>query len=437
MNVFRELRRRQQFGRVIRVAVVGIGAMGRGIAAQLKSMPGVAPAILVNRTLERAIEAWVQLGFAREEVVVSEDVRSLEAAVAMGKPAVSRCPYVAAAVDGIEVVVEATGTLEPAARLVLAAIHHCKHVVVMNAELDATLGCYLCERARQQGVVYSYADGDQPGVLMRLLEWVDGLGFEVVAAVNCKGYMDVYATPESSLEWSRRMKTSPKMVCAFTDGTKMNLENAVVANASGLVPEIRGMNGVKTSQKEALKDFSKVLKRVGVVDYTLGGDFGGGVFVIGRCTDWGRVGHYLDYLKMGSGPDYLFLRPYHLCSLEAPLSVVEAVLDREPTIAPRGAPVAEVVAIAKRDLMPGDLLDGIGGNAVYGQIDTVERSVDFLPIGLADGVRVNTPVYKGDAVPRECVDLDGGDYINNLRNLQDMLFASVAPSRRYALQPFC
>jgi predicted homoserine dehydrogenase-like protein len=428
MHLFRELGRRQQFGRVIKVAVSGIGSMGRGIALQLRAMPGMEPSILVNRTVERAVEAWVLSGVSREEIVVSDDPRLLEIAVEQGLPCVCRDPEAAVAVSGIEVFVEATGTLAPAARAALRAIAGRKHVVVMNAELDATIGCYLAERARQQGVVYTYADGDQPGVLMRLLEWVGIHGFEIVAAVNCKGFLDVRATPDTCGEWARRMKTTPQMVCAFTDGTKMNLENAVVANATGLVPELRGMHGVKTTQAHALRDFEAVLSRTGVVDYSLGGDFGGGVFVIGRSPDWERVGHYFDYLKMGSGPDYLFLRPYHLCHLETPLSVAEAVLYREPTIAPRGGPVAEVVALAKRDLQAGEVLDGIGGFSVYGQVDTVERAREYLPVGLAENARLTRPVTAGEPVPLSSVEFPPGDYMFNLRHLQETLFTSFEPT---------
>jgi predicted homoserine dehydrogenase-like protein len=428
MHLYRELRRRQQFGRVIKVAVSGIGSMGKGIALQLRAMPGLDAAVLINRDATRAVEAWISAGFAREDVVVSNDSRLLDLALEQGLPCVCNDPEVAVALSGIEVLVEATGTVAHAARSVLAAIHANKHVVAMNAELDATLGCYLAERARQRGVVYTYADGDQPGVLMRILEWVAIHGFEIIVAVNCKGFLDVSATPETSKAWASRMKTSPHMVCAFTDGTKMNLENAIVANATGLVPEVRGMHGIHTTQKDALRDFSATLGRSGVVDYTLGGDFGGGVFVIGRCADWERVGHYFDYLKMGSGPDYLFFRPYHLCHLETPLSVAEAVLYREPTIAPKGAPVAEVVAVAKRNLHAGERLDGMGGYTFYGQVDTVERGRDFLPAGLAEGALVVRPVQVGEPIPACAVEPGRDDYARNLRQLQDTLFSTFQPT---------
>jgi predicted homoserine dehydrogenase-like protein len=436
MHVFKELRRRAQSGAVIRVCVVGTGSMGRGIAMQLRAMEGMEPAILVNRTVSSAVDVWLALGSQRDEIVVSEDPRVLSIAVEQGLPCVCRDPLVAASVPEIEAVVESTGTIAPATMAVLGAIQCRKHVVVMNAELDATLGCYLAERARQQGVLYGYADGDQPGVLARILDWVRATGFEVVAAVNCKGFLDVSATPSSSMEWAAKMRTSARMVCAFTDGTKMNLENAVVSNATGLVPDKRGMHGVVTSQENAIKDFTSVLSRSGVVDYSLGGDFGGGVFVIGRSDDWERVGHYFDYLKMGRGPEYMFFRPYHLCHLEAPISVAETVLLGEPTLAPQGAPVAEVIAIAKRDLKPGTVLDGIGGFCTYGQIDTVERAREFLPIGLSENATLLQPVQRGEPIPRSAVERPEGDYVGYIRQLQDSLFTTFEPTKSHVLSAF-
>ncbi|MEY5026831.1 MAG: hypothetical protein RLZZ244_2359 [Verrucomicrobiota bacterium] len=419
MNVFRELRRRQQFGRVIRVAVVGQGPMGRGVAAQIHGTPGMHPAVLVNRSAERAVRTWVELGYSASEVVVSEHQGTLEEALERGIPAVTRDSMVACDLRGIEVVVEATGTVGPAARTVLGAIHAGKHILVMNPEVDATLGCYLSERARQQGVVYSHGDGGRPGVLMRLCEWVEGMGFEVRAAFSCTGELEEEATPESSLECARRMGTSPRMVCAVRDGTKLNLEKAVLANATGLVPEQRGMRGWRTSMKKVLRDFSKLAGLQGVVDYTVGGDFGGGVFVIARCEDWARVGGYLDASLMGPGPDYVFFRPYHLGGTETPVSIAEAVLFREPTVAPRGVPVADVVAVAKRDLAAGTRLDGVGGTMVYGRVDAVERSRDFLPVGLSDGGCLQAAVRKGEPIPWSVVEAREAEWVCNLRRIQE------------------
>src|SRR5437763_1842475 len=246
-------------------------------------------------------------------------------------------------------------------------------------------------------IVNRTADGDQPGVIMRMVDYCRGCGFEVLAAINCKGFINIHATPDSIMEWARKQNTSPKMTCAFTDGTKMNIEQNVVCNATGLIPAKRGMYGIKTDQKNAVKDFeaSGALNTTpGIVDYTLGGDFGGGIFIIARAEHPQMVHPYLCYLKMGEGPNYMFFRPYHLCHIETPLSAAEAVIYREPTVAPMGRPVAHTVTITKRDLRADEVLDGIGGFNQYGQLEVVEKCGGLLPIGLAENVRLLRDVKK-------------------------------------------
>jgi len=262
-------------------------------------------------------------------------------------------------------------------------------------------------------VVYSNADGDQPGVIMRMVEYCRGCGFDVLAAVNCKGFMNIDATPDSIREWAVKQNTSPRMTCAFTDGTKMNIEQNVVCNATGLVPAKRGMVGVKTELKTAVKDFegsgaitSAIEGGPGIVDYTLAGDFGGGIFIIARGKNREFVQPYLKYLKMGDGPNYLFFRPYHLCHIETPLSAAEAVIYGEATIAPRGKPVATTVAIAKKDLKAGDVLDGIGGFNQYGEIDVLENAKGLLPIGLAEGVKLKRAIKMDQPIPEDAVELN-------------------------------
>jgi predicted homoserine dehydrogenase-like protein len=402
--------------------------MGRGIAMQLQAVHGVEPTVIVNRTIERAVAVWLSLGVPRDEIVVSDDSRLIQIAVEQGLACVCRDVASVLPLREIEVLVEATGCVSAGARSALAAIGVGKHVVAVNAELDATLGCYLAERARQQGVVYGYGDGDQPGVLMRLLEWMDSLGFEVVAAVNCCEALDVRATPLGCGALAARMRTSPRVACSIMDGTRMNLVNAILANATGLTPEVRGMHGLRTTRKDAVRDFARVLGRTGVVDFVQGGDFGAGVFVIGRCNDRERVGHYFDYLRMGAGPDYLFFRPYHLCHLEVPFSVAEAVIYREPTLAPLGAPVADVVAIAKRDLKAGEVLDVIGGDTHYGRIDSVDSARELVPCGVATGAVLLRSVSADEPIPRSGVEFQNGDYILNMRRLQETLFSTLKPT---------
>lgn len=422
-HLFRELARRAAKDQPIATAVIGAGFMGRGIVYQLTRTRGMRPALIVERAIDRAVEAFRLAGFDPAKVLVSDNPDELAKAVAERRPAATSLPEIAAAVSTVDVVVEATGHVEGGAREALACIRNRKHFVSLNAETDATVGCILKKKADAAGIVYTNADGDQPGVIMRMIDYCRGVGFDVRCAVNCKGFMNIRATPESIREWSIKQNTSPRMTAAFTDGTKMNIEQNVVANASGLLPAKRGMFGVKTDLKNALKDFAAAgaLVEAPSVDYTLGGDFGGGIFIIARAQHEQMVKPYLRYLKMGEGPDYLFFRPYHLCHVEVPLSAAEAVIYGEPTIAPLGKPLAQTIAIAKRDLKAGEMLDGIGGFAVYGEADTAERCRGLLPVGLAEDVRLKRDIPQDRPILVDAVELNEDRLLVKLWREQDRM----------------
>lgn len=422
MSIFARLRQQESEGNLIGVAVVGMGFVGRGLAYQLSITPGMRPALLVNRTVERAVDAYCNLGYEPSDVLVSREPERLQQAIELGRPAASPTPEVLPHIPSVDVVVEATGAVEHGALVAKQALEANKHVISINFETDATVGALLKRIGDEHGVVYSGSDGDQPGVMVRLAEYVRGIGFEVVAAVNCKGFMDIHATPDTIREWAVRQKTSLAMTTAFTDGTKMNIENACVANATGLIPAVRGMHGVKTTLAHALEDFAETLNREGVVDYTLGGDFGGGVFVIGRGDRPDMVQHYMEYLKMGHGPWYLFYRPWHLVHLETPITVAEVVLDHQATLAPAGKPIAEVVAVAKRDLQAGERLDGLGGYTTYGEIAVAREADQLVPVGLTEHCRVVKPISRDEPIPLDTVEIDDAPLVR-LRHEQDALFA--------------
>lgn len=423
-HLFRELQRRETRGEPIRTAVIGAGFMGKGLVYQLSKMPGMRPSLIVNRTADKAIAAYVESGFKRETIFHSDDPAKLAVAITENRPAISTVPEIAGFIPTLDVVIEATGAVELGAREALSCIKNKKHFISLNAETDGTLGCLLKRKADAAGSVYSNADGDQPGVIMRMIEYCKGCGFDVLAAVNCKGFMNVDATPDSIREWAIKQNTSPRMTCAFTDGTKMNIEQNVVCNAAGLVPAKRGMIGVTTNQKNAVKDFEAtgaMSDERGIVDYTLGGDFGGGIFIIAHGKNREFVQPYLKYLKMGDGPNYMFFRPYHLCHIETPLSAAEAVIYREPTIAPKGRPVAQTITIAKRDLKAGEMLDGIGGFNQYGQLETAANAKDLLPVGLAENVRLTRDMKKGEAIAEDAVELNEQSLLVKLwREQQEM-----------------
>jgi predicted homoserine dehydrogenase-like protein len=427
--LFRHLQRLEDSRTPIRVGVIGSGLMGRGLVHQLARMPGMRPALIVARNIERALLACRDAGFAVDDIVVTDDALRFSKAVWANKLAITTDVELAADVAPVDAFIECTGAVEYGAKAALACIRNGRHFVSMNAETDATVGCLLKQEADRAGVVYTNCDGDQPGVLMRLIEYCRGCGLDVRAAVNCKGFMDIHATPDSILPWASKQNTSPRMTASFTDGTKLNIEMNVVANATGMLPARRGMIGVRTDLKNAIEDFRKAGALLGApaVDYTLGGDFGGGVFVIARTDDPRVAAPYMRYFKMGDGPDYLFFRPYHLCHLEAPLSAAEAVLYREPTVAPLGRPVAHTVALAKRALKAGETLDGIGGFTCYGEVEVAQRCAGLLPVGLAEDVRLTRDIAAGEPIPLDAVALDDGRLLVSLWRRQHMQADFASP----------
>ncbi len=420
MGVMRRLAQ-QRGDDELRVAIVGAGYVGHNLTYQINFTPGMRPALIVNRTTANAVDAYRRAGFSHDGIVVSDDPSILSRAIQAGKPAVTTSVEAMCELEEVEIVMECSGSAEFGAFATRTALEAGVDVVTMNAEADATVGHLLNTVAQKNGVVYTLADGDQPGVLARLIEFIQSTGFEIVSAVNCKGFMDVHATPESIKEWSVKQGISLPMTTSFTDGTKMNIEQANVANAFNLHPEVRGMHGISSTLATVTEDMVAATDGHGTVEYTLGGDFGGGVFVVGFSDNHELIQPAMQFLKMGDGPYYTFYRPYHLVHIEAPVSIAEVYLDREPTIVPSGPFVTDVVAIAKRDLEPGEMLDGIGGWTTYGEIDTAENARGFLPVGLTEHARIVNRVVMDDPIPLEAVELDEGIPIVRGRFEQDSL----------------
>jgi predicted homoserine dehydrogenase-like protein len=368
--VDRALEQRLAEGNPVRVGMVGAGFMGRGIALQiLGSVPGLRLVAIANRTLQRAREAYEEAG--ADDVEVVESAAELEAAVAAGRYAITDDPRVVTEAGPIEAVIEVTGTVEEAATVVLSAIEQGKHVVLMNAELDGTIGPILKTYADRAGVVFTNADGDQPGVIANLHRFVRGIGVRPVLCGNIKGLHDPYRNPTTQEGFARQWGQNPMMVTSFADGTKISFEQAIVANATGMRVAKRGMHGPTvepgTHIREAvtLFDAEELLEGPGIVDYVVGAEPGPGVFVLGT-HDHPQQRHYLNLYKLGEGPLYCFYTPMHLCHFEVPNTVARAVLFGDATIAPLGGPLVDVVAAAKIDLETGRELDTLGGYTVYG-----------------------------------------------------------------------
>jgi predicted homoserine dehydrogenase-like protein len=426
--VDRALQDREESGRPIRVAMVGAGFMARGIALQIVGVvPGMNLVAISNRSLDGARGAYAEAGI--DDPVHVKSAADLEAAIAEGRAAIADDPMPLCRAEGVDVVVEVTGAVEFGARVVLEAIEHGKHVVMMNAELDGTIGSILKSRADAAGVVVTNSEGDQPGVIMNLYRFVKGIGVRPVLCGNIKGLQDPYRNPTTQAEFAKKWGQKPHMVTSFADGTKISFEQAIVANATGMRVARRGMHGPTvpsgTSIQEAVNWYplEDLLDGPGIVDYVVGASPGPGVFVLGTHDD-PRQKHYLNLYKLGEGPLYCFFTPYHLCHFETHNAVARAALFHDATIAPDFGPRVDVVATAKTDLEAGQVLDGIGFYMTYGQCENgdVAFREGLLPMGLADGARLTRAVRKDEVLTYEDVELPEGRLADRLRAEQDQLF---------------
>ena len=426
--VDRKLEELESAGRPLGVGLVGAGFMGSGIALQLMCFSrGLRLVAIANRTVEKA-EAAYRAGGAGE-VAHATGQAALDEAILRGQPVVTDDPFLLCESPGIDVIIEVTGHVEYSAGVIAHAIDHGKHVVLMNAELDATVGPILNHRAAKNGVVYTTADGDQPGVIMNLYRYVQGLGFEPVLAGNIKGLQDVRRTPETQQGFAERWGQNVNMVTSFADGTKVSMEMAIVANGTGLRCGKRGMYGPEcehVNDAPALFPHDQ-LRDGGIVDYVLGAQPSPGVFVIGY-HEHPRQQHYMNLYKMGEGPFYVFYTPYHLCHFEAPGTAARAALFGDAALAPMGAPVCDVVATAKRPLQPGETLDGIGGFMTYGQLENTGTTLSerLLPMGLAESCRVIRPVPMDAVLTYDDVELPPGRMSDRLRVEQEQHFSPAA-----------
>ena len=421
------LEKRHQEGNPIRVAMVGAGYMGRGIALQIvMATKGMKLVAISNRTLSQAERAYRQAGV--ESVRVVETVAQLEDAIARGQYAITGDAMLLCQAEGIDAIVEVTGAIEFGARVALNAIQNGKHVILMNAELDATLGPILKVYANRAGVVITNSDGDQPGVIMNLYRFVKAIGCKPVLAGNIKGLHDPYRTPETQRGYAAKYYQKPQMVTSFADGTKISMEMATVANGTGLRAGKRGMYGPHCEHvQDALKLFPlDQLLGGGLVDYVVGAEPAGGVFVLGYC-DHPLQQRYLTYYKMGDGPLYVFYTPFHLCHLEAPFTVARAVLFHDAALAPLGGPVCDVIAAAKRDLHTGEMLDGMGGFACYGLLENsdIVCAETLLPLGLIEGCRVTRDIRRDEVLTYADVELPPGRLCDKLRAEQNAYFAPL------------
>ena len=400
MNVDTALQERESNGNPIRVGMVGAGATGRAIALQLGTpVPGIRLMGIANRTLAHGERAFREAGVTEWRCTGS--AREAEAAIDRGVPALTDDPSVLIACGAIDIIVEVTGTVAAAAHVVLDAIQHGKHVVMVNAELDSLLGPILKVRADQAGVILTHTDGDEPGVAMTLFRYLRTLGLRPVAAGNIKGMVDYYRTPDTQRAFAEKHDQDVMKVTSFADATKLSMETTVLSNATGFRAGKRGMHGPSCKYVRELAQLlpPDQMLSTGIVDYAVGAAPHTGGFVIVHEESPLKKSQ-LAYYKLGDGPFYVFYTPFHLPHIQLASTIGRAVVLRDPTVAPLGGPVCEVVTVAKRDLKAGERLDGIGGFCSYGLIDNsmTARTSKALPIGLSEGCVLRRGLSKDSVV---------------------------------------
>ncbi|MBC7333795.1 MAG: NAD(P)-dependent oxidoreductase [Actinobacteria bacterium] len=468
LGLNRKLKRLSEEGESIKVAVAGVGQMGKGLISHIRDLEGMDVLVVANREITRTLRILIEeVELKKDEIVL---VRAINKAnefpagngtskipdmEALGKELgievlvideaekasslngklkdyilrrkiiLTDSLLLLSRIEDVDVVVDATGSPEAGAYIAFSAIFNRKHVVSLNVETDVIVGPILKKLADNQGIVYTVSAGDEPGALIELCDFADALGLEVVVAGKGKNNpLDRDANPTTLKEYAESKGSSAKMMTSFVDGTKSMIEMACLSNATGLIPDCRGMHGPRANVRDLvnvfrLKKDGGILNRTGVVDFAIG-DIAPGVFLV-YTTEQKFIKKDLKYLQLGEGPNYLLYRPYHLTSIETPLSIARAYFYGEPTIAPLKGLVSEVITVAKKDLREGEIIDGIGGYTVYGLIELYEiaRKENLLPIGLSEGCRLKRNIEKGRPITYDDVVLRENSMVLQLRRLQE------------------
>jgi predicted homoserine dehydrogenase-like protein len=424
MEIFEHLQRLDAEGEAIRVGLVGCGQMGSGMAHVTNQMVGMDTMAISDIEVDRPLATLAEMDIPESQIVVSNKVGEAEDALRAGKYLVTEDAVMLAKLEGLDAVVEATGITEVGARVAWNCILHSKHVIMLNVETDVTVGPLLHRLAQKAGCVYTAASGDEPGVCKMLYNLSGTMGFEVVCLGKGKNNpIDFDATPDSCREEAESKSMNPKMLAAFKDGSKTMVELAAMSNATGLVPDVPGMHGVKADVPELNKVFvpeedGGILSRRGCVDYSTG-KVAPGVFAIITTPD-PRIRVDMKFYSMGDGPYYTLYRPYHLCAIETPVSVAEAVLYGESTIVSKRM-VSEVATIAKRDLKVGEVAGEIGSPDIFGRTYIFEEAhaQQAIPLGLAPGGKVLKDIAKGGMLTEENFAPNAAKFVYELRKVQD------------------
>ena len=433
MNLHSLLQARHASGQPVRVALIGAGKFGSMFLSQVPHVVGLEVPVIIDLDPERARDACRTIGWSAE--LIERTAFSVDGAKALA--------------DNIDVVVEATGSPAAGIRHARAAIRAGKHIVMVNVEADVLAGPLLADEARKAGVVYSLAYGDQPALTAELVDWARATGFHVVAAGKGTKYLPAYHDVTPDGVWQHYGLTAgeaqsagmnPQMFNSFLDGTKSAIEMAAIANATGLdVPNDGllfppcGVDDLPHVLRP--RERGGVLERSGMVEVVSSLERDGrpvfrdlrwGVYVVLEAPNDYAADCFRQYgLKTDTSGCYAAMyKPYHLIGLELNVSVLSAALRKEPTGQPRGFR-GDVVAVAKKTLRAGEMLDGEGGYTVWGKVFPAATSLQLgaLPIGLAHRVKLTRDVAHGEVVRWSDVAIDTADETVSVRKQMEAVFA--------------
>jgi predicted homoserine dehydrogenase-like protein len=413
------LQEREAQSRPIRVAIIGAGFMSQGLANHIvHTTQGMRVVGVFNRRVQRAFDLCQYVGI--KDAVAPTTQREVDLAIREGKTVVTDDAFLFARSTEVDVLVDVTGSVEFGARVALEAFRHKKDVVLLNAEIDATIGPILQVYAEKHGAIISACDGDEPGVQINLYRWVKGLGLTPRVIGNVKGLQDPYRNPTTQKGFAEKWGQNPAMVTSFADGSKISFEQAIVANATGFVVRSRGMSRGLEYKGDVMKigsiyDADEIRKLGGIVDYVVGTPLTK-VYVLAEHPD-PKQQHYLSLYKMGDGPLYPFFIPYHLVHFEVPTAIARVVLFRDSVAKPLGGPVVEVCAVAKRDLKAGETLDDYGMYMTYGEAVNADEMCRnrYLPEGLVDGCVLTRDIAKDSVITYRDVTLPANRLADQLR----------------------
>ncbi len=394
----------------INVGIIGIGSIGKGLVYQCHLSPGFKPVAIADIHLKKAESCAQFLGIP---YTIVHTVADLKIAIQKNTLAVCENGLLICSCEEIDALIESTNALLPAAKHVLKAIEYQQHIIMMNYEAELMYGPILMKKAEAQNLVYTCADGDQPTVIKKLIDEITFWGFDLVMAGNMKGYLDRYTNPLKIAPEADKRSLDHKMCSSYTDGSKLCVEMAVLANALNLKTHTPGMYGPRIESIYEIfdhYDFEEIYKnKQPIVDYVLGAQPKGGVFAIGYTED--KFQQYtLGWFppEMGPGPFYLFYRPYHLGHIEALACVAEAVIYGTARLKPIHGMKTNVFCYAKQDLKAGEEIDGMGGFKTYGLIENLaDTTQPGLPICLADEVSLKRNYKKDERILLEDIVLNG------------------------------